>query len=230
MVLDKEGTVYNYNIPEILVFNYNNKWIEGINTKWNDSQNFIGLLLNVRLFINGMLQDTPEHRGELEDKDPEYIQRLLQLNAMGVLTTNGQEFKQIITRDKVYMQREYLNFAYKPVSKQALEYVINKFNNADLFYYAISYNDKKVYQTPYLDKIDFDNSEIWVSRTLQRKTNTFENHTHILEPCDLLYNDMYFNYYANDFYPGTVFFQVWSISWEEKEHYMIDQIINCLLV
>lgn len=189
---------YDYDIPDTLELDYNYEWLDDVSEKWNDSKNFAGLLKNMKLFIQGEIPDTPEHAGALQDKDPEYINRLLQLNAIGILTTNGQEFKQTITKDKIYMQREYINFTIKPISKESLESIITKFNDADLFYYAISYDDKKVYQTPSLGRIGFDNPEFWVTRTLQRRTNTYENHTHIVEPCDLLSNDMNFSYYAKD--------------------------------
>jgi hypothetical protein len=219
---------YKYDIPLELQLNYNFEWLDNVNTKWNDSCNFAGLLENMRLFIQGEITDTPVQRGRLQDYDPEYISRLLLLNSRGVLTTNGQEFKQTITKDKIYMQREYINFAYKPLTMQTLAHVLTRFNNANLFYYAITFNDKKVYQSPDLGRIGFDNPEIWVSRTLNRRQNMFENHTHIVDPSDLLLSDMEFSYYASDFYEGTVFFQVWNRDWQEKEHFLLDIVIDCL--
>lgn len=221
-------TYYKYAIPIVLKFNYNFEWLNNVDKKWEDSQNFAGLLANMRLYIQGIIPDTPIQRGALQDTDPEYIQRLLQLNTMNILSTSGQEYKRNITKDKIYMQREYINFAFKPLSQHSLEYILSRFNNANLFYYAITFDDKKVYQSPDLGRIGFDNPEIWVSRTLQRKINTFENHTHIVEPSDLFTNEIEFSYYAGDFHSGTVFFQVWSRTWEEQEKFLLDIVIDCL--
>jgi len=218
--------VYDYGITKIDeddIAEYGRTYCD---EQWEKFKTFKGLLKNMALFIKGKLPDTPSHSGALLDRDPEYIARLLQLNSMNILTNDGQEWTQTITKDSVYMQREYVEFAYKPASTKVLNNIITALNNANLYYYAVSYNDCKVYQKPGIGKIDFSNPEFWLTRTLIKAKGEYENHTHVAEPRDMFSDYIQYYHYAKNFFPGTVFFMVWSKNWDEPDGYLMDEVIK----
>ena len=218
---------FDYEIPVSkakLCLDYDANWIKQVSAKWSRYDTFIGLLKNNAKFIKGRLPNTPSHMGALLDSDPKYISKLLELNKVGILSTDGQEFKQNITREYIFMQREYLTFAYKP-NKNNLADIISRCNTADFYYCAISYDDCKVYQTPGLGRLGFDNPEFWVTRTYLRHTDELENETHMAEPCDILQSNSTYAYFCKDFYPGTIFFQIWSKTWDESPTYLLDRIL-----
>lgn len=225
---------YDYRIPKNMKIKYNKNWHSEVHESWKQCNTYLDLIKTMNRFIRGEIPNTPEHLGELQDYDPNYISKLLTLNEMGILSCDGQEFKQTITRNEIYMQREYIAFAYKlpsslldPSSKQHLEELLSKFNNADFYYYAVTFDEKQVYQTPGLGELDyFYNPECWLTRTINRIDNSVvDNHTHIPMPEDMLNGFGNFQFYAKDFYPGTVFFEVWAKTWDETPTYLLDRII-----
>jgi hypothetical protein len=225
---------YEYDIYQLDEDDIARYEITNCDKRWHKYKTFKGLLKNMALFIQGKIPDTPCHLGELLDNDPEYISRLLKLNSMNILTNSGQEYKHSITKNSIYMQREYLDFAYKPSKKQdargvakQLSDILDALNKANVYYYAVSYDDCQVFQSPELGRIDFDNPEFWVTRTLNRYTKEYQNHTHISEPCDIIESYIYFNHFAKDIYTGTVFFEVWSKTWDEVDGYLMDEVIKC---
>lgn len=220
-------TEFNYNIPKNLTIKHDNKWLKHVHPLWSRCNTFSKLLENMALFVNGELPNTPTHMGYLEDTNPEYITRLVHLNNIGVLTDNGQEFVYDVTTKYINMQREYLVFAYEIKPNQSLDSIIQKFDNSDLFYYAINYADKKVYQSSYLGYIGFNNPEFWLTRDYLIESKTFENHTHVAEPKHLLNCFENFQYYTNNFYDGKIFFHVWSRTWNYNKTYLADIVIQC---
>jgi len=227
---EQEDFNFNYGIENHQILKYDIDDVSYVNKKWFKLKTFNGLLANNKLFITGVIPNTPEHNGKLQDIDPGYIERLLKVNSMRLLTTNGQEFKRVIQKDKIMMQREYINFVYKiPKSYKntnaKLAEIIKRVNESDVFYYAIDYDSKKIYQTPGLGIIDFDNPEFWLTRQQDRRTKEYENKTHIAEPIDEL-NTRY-SYFAKDFYKGAIFFAVWNRTWDDENKYLLDKIIEC---
>lgn len=225
------ATEYNYQIPHELDFTYDEDWIAMVDSRWRKYKTYAGLLKNMAKFIIGKIPNTPVHLGAMQDTDPAYIQKLLDLNARDVLSINGQEYTHNIKRDEIYMQREYLDFALKLPKNRPQEYLqqlVANFNAGDFYYCAIEYDSKLVFQTPGLGRIDFDNPEFWVSRTLNRKEKTYSNQTHVLEPCDILNTFSDFNRYAKDLFPRGMFLQVWAKTWEEEPDYLLDRILAAL--
>jgi hypothetical protein len=226
----QDNEIFDYEIENHEISVYDIEDVTDIDKNWFKLKTFKGLLTNNRLFIKGEIPNTPEHYGRLQETDPGYIERLLKLNTIGLLTTNGQEFKRIIQKDKITMQREYINFVYK-IPKYykninlKLAELITRFNKCEVFYYAIDYDSKKLYQTPGLGRIDFDNHEFWVTRSQDRHTKEYINHTHIAQPIDSL--DTEYSYFARDFYKGSIFFQVWNKTWDDEDKYLLDKIIEC---
>jgi len=221
---------FNYGIENHQIYQYDIDDVSHVDKRWFKYKTFKGLLTNNRLFITGEIPNTPEHNGRLLDTDPGYIERLLKLNSMGLLTTDGQEFTRVIQKDKIKMQREYINFVYKiPKSYKntnaKLAEIIKRFNESDVFYYAIDYDSKKIYQSYGLGKIGFNNAEFWVTREQDRNTKEYKNNTHMAEPINEL--DTLYSYFAKDFYKGAIFFAIWNRTWDDENKYLLDKIIEC---
>jgi hypothetical protein len=102
---------YDYNIPEELDIIYNEEWLDMVDSRWRKYKTFAGLLKNMAKFVKNEIPNTPIHMGAIQDTDPKYISKLLDLIACGVLPVGGQEFKRIIKKNEIYMQREYLDYA-----------------------------------------------------------------------------------------------------------------------
>jgi hypothetical protein len=197
--------------------------------QWKQCKTYEDVRLTMLEFLKGNINWAPTHYGPLLDKDPIYRQKLIQLNSLGVISENGQEYTKEQLINSQFMQREYLVFGYKLKHNETIISVLTKFNEADFFYQALDYNTNTYYQTDTLDTIDFNNSEFWVTKTKNYDTKTTENHTHLVCPEDM--NTVFDKYQeiVNDFYDDLIIFEVWSKSWKRPKNgiYLLDKIINC---
>ena len=101
--MEPEQEDFNYGIENHQIIIYDIDALSDVDKRWFKYKTFKGLLTNNRLFITGEIPNTPEHNGKLQDTDPGYIERLLKLNSMGLLTTDGQGFMRVINKDKITM-------------------------------------------------------------------------------------------------------------------------------
>ena len=198
---------------------------------WNMCQSYEDIQHTMISFIKGEIYRTPTHMGALVEKEPQYIDKLIKLNTLGAITEGGQQFENTYTINECHMQREYLIFAYKLKINETLESILDKIKNSDFFYQALDYNNNTYYQSDEIGLIDFKNPEFWVTRTKDLKTNTYENHTHLVCPEDI---PTIFEEYQNiveDFYDNVIIFEVWSKNWERNENgiYLLDKVIQCFV-
>ena len=228
---DKQTIKYNLYEPfEIMQF-YDECWLNQIDEAWCESSSFNDLVKHNKEFIKGNIPNTPIHLGALEDTDPDYIQNLLKLTDIGVLTTCGQQYLQkTFPNNKIVYQREHISLVYKFENGETLYNILKKFNNTDVFYYSIHsecYNKVPlIYQTPKLQKIGFNNPEFWITKSLDVTTDTFTNNTHVCEPEDLISEHNNYSYYVKDFYNDTVFFELWNIQWNNDSP-LLPKVIQC---
>jgi hypothetical protein len=197
--------------------------------QWKQCKTYEDVRLTMLEFLKGNINWAPTHYGPLLDKDPIYKQKLIQLNSLGVISINGQEYIKEQTINSQFMQREYVVFGYKLKINESITNVLTKFNEADFFYQALDYNTNTYYQTNTLDTIDFDNPEFWVTKTKNYDTQTTDNHTHLVCPEDIanVFNE--YQKIVNNFHDDVIIFEVWSKSWKRPKNgiYLLDKIINC---
>lgn len=228
---------YEYNLYKPLeIMNYNERWLNQVDKSWNTARSFNYLVLLTKEFINGKISNTPTHLGALEDTDPNYIQSLLKLSDMGILTVCGQQhLRKQLDAQYILCQREHISLAYKPRDMKQLYEIIKKIYDSEVFYYAIYSSNKNtipmIYQTDKLDKIGFSNSEFWITRTVDITKNTFENHTHVAEPMDLISAYTNYSYYVHDFYTNVACFEIWNPTWDDDDDTsassLLQKVITC---
>jgi hypothetical protein len=226
---------FNYNLftPSKVTGCYEEKWLNEVDSIWNTVKTFNDLIKLNKEFIKGNIPNTPVHLGKLEDIDSRYITNLLKLSDMEIFTTGGQQYLQAqydTNTATMVLQREYLSFAYKFKNKQNLNHILQKLNDDDVFYYSIySINNNTTplaFQTPKLQRIDSTNPEFWVTRELNKNTNTFTNYTHIGEPVNLIPAHRNYSYYVKNYYNNKVFFEIWNTTWTNDSP-LLPKIIKC---
>jgi hypothetical protein len=199
---------------------------------WYYCNSWGDLLCHMLKFLKGEYIDTPSHFGPLQEKDPLYKEKLIKLNALGVISENGQEFEQIHRLNKSYMQREYLVFAFKSRDDSHLQTILDKFQKADFYFQAFAHDTKlptKYFISTGLQLIGCDENEYWVTRTLNHNTKEYDNHTHLVcyedmpnilvEYCDILETVL----------DNLVIVQGWAKTWDFPKDgiYLLDKIIQC---
>lgn len=232
--LPNKNQPFDYNLYKPSeIMNYDECWLNQVDESWNSCTSFNDLVKNNRAFINGNIPNTPTHLGSLEDTDTNYIQSLIKLSNMEILTICGQQYlRKQLDSQYILCQREHISLVYKPCDMLQLYDIIKKLNDSELFYYAIYSSNKDtipmIYQTSKLDKIEFSNPEFWITRTLDVTKNTFENHTHVAEPVDIISEYSNYSYYVSDFYTNVACFEIWNPKWEDDTaSSLLQTAINC---
>jgi hypothetical protein len=122
----KQPFEYNLYKPSEIM-NYNECWLNKIDESWNTCTSFNDLVENNRAFIHGNIPNTPTHLGSLEDTDANYIQSLVKLSNMEILTVCGQQhLRKQLDAQHILFQREHISLAYKPRDMKQLYEIIKK--------------------------------------------------------------------------------------------------------
>jgi hypothetical protein len=215
-----------------------------LNNQWKKCKTFEDLLRCMSKYITGEILSMPLCIEPFKCDDPEFRNWLLKLIDIGVFVIDGNEFKDEIENNTRYRQREYLNFAYKLKPTQKLSTIMENFDCRGIYYMAQEYyrcnnpkcktNCKEYYQTDNLDKINFDNDEIWISKHQKLRNNVksraYKKTVHVCMPEDIAYGYNEFSKYVPGFYDNLVIFNVWNNIWERVHNrYMIEKVIECFM-
>lgn len=181
---------------------------------WYNCETWDDLRMHMLKFLQGEYHMTPSHFGPLQEKDPLYKEKLIKLNSLGIISDNGQEFEQIKRINKIDMQREYLVFGFKINDQHHLETILDKFQKSDFYFQAYSFNSNlnsnpKYYLSDGLELIDFDNPEFWITRTLDLKTNEYNNYTHLLCYQDMPYILKEYQKILPTLYDNLIIVEIW---------------------
>jgi hypothetical protein len=199
---------------------------------WDNCNTWVDLLIHMKKYLKGEYLETPSHYGPLQEKDPLYKEKLIKLNELGIITDSGQEYEQIEQMNSVYMQREYLIFGFKMTDESHLANLLDKFQNADFYFEAFAFDTvqpNKYFISNGLEPIGFESSEFWVSRTFNRKTKEYENHTHLLCNEDMPYILDEFCNILSTLQDNLVIVEVWTKTWDLPQNgkYLLDKVIEC---
>jgi hypothetical protein len=219
-----------------------NNCICWLDIQWKECNTYDDLLKCMKKYIKGEIINMPLSTEPYKCEDSEFIKCLEKLINIGIFVVDMQPFRDEIQNNTRYRQREYLNFAYKLKPNQKLSTIMEKFDCNGIYYIAQEYyrcnnpnckdNCSEYYQTEFLDKIDFNNDEIWISKHQKLKNNVksriYKKTVHICFPEDIEYGYNEFARFVPDFYENLVIFNVWNNIWERVHNrYMIDKVIEC---
>ena len=214
-----------------------------LDKQWKKCKTYDNLLKCMKKYYDGYILNMPLTTEPFDCDDPEFRSYLIKLSECGAFIVDTQEFKDEIKNNTRYKQREYLNFGYKLKPNQTLSTIMEKFDCKGIYYMALEYyrcnnptcktNCKEYYQTDNLDKINFENDEIWISKhqKLNVKSNSriYKKTMHVAMPEEIDYGYDKFAIYDPNFYDNLIIFNVWNNIWERVHNvYMIDKIIECL--
>ena len=223
-----------------------------LNIEWKQCKTYNDLLTCMIKYIKGEILTMPLSIEPYKCDDTEFINCLEKLINIGAFVVDMQPFRDEIQNNTRYRQREYLNFGYKLKPHQTLSNIMDSLNSKGIYYMVKEFyrcnnpncttNCSAYYQTDYIDNINFDNDEIWISKQQKLKSkiknNSNSNNTknkaykktmHISMPEDIQCGYDEFNKLIPNFYDNLLIFNVWNNIWDRVHNrYMIDKVIECL--